>query len=270
MKIGICLNPKKDEGKQFTLALTALFKKFNIEYDIFMRGECKDADVLAVLGGDGSILDIAVEAAKKGIPIVGFNLGELGFLSEFEREETENAVELISKGQLTVDERSMLEITVGKDKYFALNDAVVQRIYKEGQDAQVIKSKCYLNGNLLDCYVSDGVIASTPTGSTAYYLSAGGNILTPHLNAFAVSPICAHSLRSRPVIFPDTDELKITIVDNKESAALFADGKKKCFLDCDSELKIKKADFNLKFLRRKDWNFYDILLGKLNKWSSIK
>ena len=153
--------------------------------------------------------------------------------------------------------------------FLALNDAVLQRVYKKGKAARVVKLRAYLAGNLVDNFVSDGLIASTPTGSTAYYLSSGGNILTPHLNAFAISPICAHSLHNKPIVYSDSSELKIQILENGDSAALFTDGDKSMDLYDGAEVIIKKSEYSLSFLRRRDWNFYKILLQKLNKWSTI-
>lgn len=269
MKVGIYVNPSKDKDNLVTEELHKLFRERQIETALLKREFCGECDVIAVLGGDGTILGIAERAAKNNIPVVGFNLGELGFLSEFEKDELEEAVDLIRNGDLVRDERSLLEVCLDGKTFLALNDAVLQRVYKKGKAARVVKLRAYLDGNLVDNFVSDGLIASTPTGSTAYYLSSGGNILTPHLNAFAISPICAHSLHNKPIVYSDSSELKIQILENGDSAALFTDGDKSMDLYDGAEVIIKKSEYSLSFLRRRDWNFYKILLQKLNKWSTI-
>ena len=267
MKVGIFCNK---ETKRFRLVQEELFKALRargVEYRVFDRvEEIGGIDVLAVLGGDGTILKVAIRAGKEGILLLGINAGTLGFLTEFEGNQVAEAAELLCGGGVT-DCRSVLELDVGGKKFYALNDAVFQRRYDASVDDNVVGVQARIDGKEVDRFVGDGLIVSTPTGSTAYSLSAGGSVLTPDIAAFILTPICAHSLHNRPIVYADGSTLEVILSEEGGALSLFCDGKFSAELHRKDVVRVKKADFSVRFLKKQDSNFFDRLLFKLNKWS---
>lgn len=233
--------------------------------------ECFDhlngLNVLFVLGGDGTILMVASECAARGIKIIGINYGHVGFLAEFEPEKLEDAVELVLSGKYSIQKRSMLKIECGGKYFYALNDLVIQRSTCGENFANAVNLHAEINGATVDNFSSDGIIVSTPTGSTAYSLSAGGSILAPELNAFILTPICAHSLHSRPIVFSDSSVLKIRPVNAKLPLVLAVDGKIAGEVRNGELITIAKADKAVEFITAADKNFFNKLLIKLSIWS---
>ena len=187
----------------------ALMHKKNFEY-LSYDEIYKKADLAVVLGGDGFILDAARRAAPADVPILGINLGRIGYMTELEVDEI-SLIEKYFSGDYRIDERAMLEVSVissnnnAKFSSFALNDIVIAN----GSTARIVDLQLLEDGEVVSSYRADGLIVSTPTGSTAYSLSAGGPIIDPKLACFCATPICPHSLDSRPIVFPDTVKLQI-------------------------------------------------------------
>lgn len=275
MKIGIYTNKSKDVGGIWSKKIHSLLDRENIEYvDIFdgnfsainpVKGEISENtfDLIIVLGGDGTILGLSSYAAKNNIPIIGINAGKLGFLTEFETFEMSMAVELMKNGKLKEDKRIMLKISVNDEEYYALNDAVIQRVYSDNEDGLVTNVSITLDNNLVDKVTGDGIIISTPTGSTAYSLSAGGPILAPGIESFCITPVSAHSLHHRPIIF-SSESVAIITVEGENSTGLLCDGKMVKKLSKNDVVKITRSEHEITFLRKKDSNFYNRLLHKLN------
>lgn len=229
--------------------------------------DLEDLDVLFILGGDGTILTAASDCAKRGIKILGINYGHLGFLTEFERERVDEAIQLVCSGNFSTQSRTMIEIECRGNKYLALNDVVIQRS-TSGQDfSNTIELRAEIDGTLVDNYLADGIIISTPTGSTAYSLSAGGSILTPDINAFIMTPICAHSLHSRPVVYNDNSVLEISPINDKTPLNIIVDGKIVDVIDGLFKIRIRKSEYSVDFITRGDKDFFKKLLVKLNIWS---
>lgn len=224
-------------------------------------------DVLFVLGGDGTILAVASECAKRNIKILGVNCGHLGFLAETELEKADEAISLVCGGSFGTQKRSMLQTECGGKIYYALNDIVVQRSTGGNGFSNTVGLRAEIDGSTVDNFTADGIIVSTPTGSTAYSLSAGGSILTPDINAFIMTPICAHSLHSRPVVYNDDSVLEIFHVDDGAPLNIVVDGKVIGELGAGSSVKVRKADCRVEFITRSDENFFKKLLIKLNIWS---
>jgi NAD+ kinase len=227
-------------------------------------------DILLVLGGDGTILMVAAECAKRGIKIMGINYGHLGFLAEFEPEKLTSAIALITNGNFSTEKRSMLKIEFDGKTYYALNDLVIQRSTFGNAFSNTINLTAKIDGSTVDNYVADGLIISTPTGSTAYSLSAGGSILTPDIDAFIMTPICAHSLHSRPIVFCAQSTLSISpVVGNLNRGLLniIIDGKAVDAVDNFDEVKVTKAEIYVEFISSTENDFFNKLLIKLNKWS---
>jgi NAD+ kinase len=169
-----------------------------------------EAELVIVLGGDGAMLDAARRAAKCSIPVLGINMGRIGYMTEIEMDELD-LLDNIFAGKFTLDERAMLKVCIVSDKgqvrfsANALNEAVIAN----GVAARIIDVELYDGDELVNTYRADGLVVATPTGSTAYSLSAGGPIVSPDLACFCVTPICPHSLLARPLVFPDEAEIKI-------------------------------------------------------------
>lgn len=224
-------------------------------------------DVLFVLGGDGTILLVASECAARGVRIIGINYGHMGFLAEFEPEKIDDAIEIATSKNPCVEKRSMLRAECGGQVFYALNDLVLQRNTCGANFTNTVSFHAEIDGTTVDNFSSDGIIVSTPTGSTAYSLSAGGSVLSPELEAFILTPICAHSLHSRPVVFSDKSKLKINSLNSKSPLVLSADGKVVAEVDAGKEVFVTKADRVVEFITSGDKNFFNKLLIKLNIWS---
>ncbi|MBQ9080787.1 MAG: NAD(+)/NADH kinase [Clostridia bacterium] len=223
------------------------------------------ADILVVLGGDGSILEAARRAAITKTPILGINLGRLGYMAELEMDE----LRLISRlfdGSFSIDERSMLGVTMidnkGQKKLssFALNDAVVSG----GSVARMVDIELLAGSEHVTTYRADGLIIATPTGSTAYSMSAGGAICDPALNCFCVTPICPHSLAARPLIFPDSATLEVrNICDREKNLFLTIDGRTNYELFRGEVVRITKSDKTTRLITLRDRSFYGTLRHKM-------
>ena len=224
-------------------------------------------DAVLVLGGDGTILSIASECAMRHIKILGINYGHLGFLTEYEHEKLGDALNLLCSGKFSIEKRAMLEIAYDGKKFFALNDFVIQRSTGGQNFSNTVELNAQIEGALVDRYLADGIIVSTPTGSTAYSLSAGGSILAPDLDAFILTPICAHSLHSRPVVFNANSVVSITPMSKKTQLNVIVDGKIVDTVKGEINFEIKKSDYFAEFISCGNGGFFDKLLVKLNIWS---
>ena len=265
MKVGVFCNK---ETKKFIPIRDALFAELSenaISYDVYEQvEEIGGVDVLIVLGGDGTILRVAIEAGRRGICLLGINAGNLGFLTQFEGEQVGEAVRLLREG-FESEERTVLQVEAENKRYYALNDALFQRSPCADADNNVVCIRAEIDGNTVDDFIGDGIIVSTPTGSTAYSLSAGGSILTPDLDAFILTPVCAHSLHNRPIVYGDGSVMRVSFAKDSPAPSLYCDGRFCCYLRGGSAV-VKKADFSVRFVRSRD-NFFNKLLFKLNKWS---
>ena len=225
----------------------------------------KDMDSLVVLGGDGTLLGAARTVGKYGIPILGVNIGGLGFLTEIPLKRLYPAVEMMLKGRLEVESRLMLETRVLRDKaeicrFPVLNDVVINK----GALARIIDLDVHINDQFLTTFRSDGLIISTPTGSTAYNLSAGGPILYPTLTNFVVTPICPFSLTNRPIILPDSDTVSIGMrKESEEKVSLSFDGQVGFDFSYGDRVVINKSKNKIKLIKSPDQTYFEILRAKL-------
>jgi NAD+ kinase len=220
-------------------------------------------DLLIVLGGDGSILSAARLSAGR-VPILGVNMGGLGFLAEVMLDELPDAARAAISGQGQIDERTMLEAEVVNDsgkrlRRLALNDIVVT---KTGV-ARVVTITTSVNDELLSTYPADGVIVSTPTGSTAYSLSAGGPIVHPHVDVIVVTPICPHTLTARPVVVSGTAAVTVQPIAGVEDVRLTVDGQESFPLAVGERVVVRRAATRARLVRLKPPSFYSILRTKL-------
>lgn len=269
MKIGIYLNVKyKSLQEEYLETINSAFKQANIQTVLVnSRNQIKGLDVLLVLGGDGTILSVASTCALDGVKILGINCGHMGFLADFEANQLKQALEVITGGKYSTIKRSMLSVTYGEKEYFALNEAVIQRCTTGNAFSNTVNLHAEIDGSTVDNFSSDGLIISTPTGSTAYSLSAGGSILTPDLNAFIITPICPHSLHSRPIVFNDNSTVVVNQAEKSCVLSLILDGKVVETVSGFGKFTIKKADRSVEFISVDGKNFFDKLFIKLNIWS---
>ncbi len=269
MKVGIYLNEKhkKDVAVYIEQIRTVLSANDISAVVIDELRLIKDIDLIIVLGGDGTILSVVSECAEYGVKIIGVNFGHMGFLADYEASQLDNVLSMIVSGRYSVAKRSMLEISYNGQVYYALNEVVIQRSTSGNSFSNTVNLHAEIDGSTVDNFSSDGLIISTPTGSTAYSLSAGGSILTPDLNAFIMTPICPHSLHSRPIVFSDKSRVTVNQVDKNCSLSIIVDGKVVSAIKNHDVISIKKADRYLEFISAANDNFFDKLLIKLSIWS---
>ena len=224
----------------------------------------KSFDFLVSVGGDGTILRAITFVKDIGIPIIGINTGRLGFLATIQVDAIEQAIQNIIDGHYKISERSLLSIeTIPENENitalnFALNEIAVSR----KNTTSMITVETHLDDEYLTSYWSDGLIISTPTGSTGYSLSCGGPVITPSTNSFVITPIAPHNLSARPLIIPDSTEIQLK-VDGREENHLVSLDSRITTLDNGTIIKIKKADFKIKMIDLLDESFLDTLRKKL-------
>jgi NAD+ kinase len=223
------------------------------------------ADVLVVLGGDGTLLSMARLVGDLGVPILGVNLGGLGFLTAFTAEEMIPALEALRRGELVVEERMMLAARVTRQgerltDYVALNDVVITK----SAMSRIINLGVSVDGQFATAYRADGLIISTPTGSTAYCLSAGGPIVFPTMDAMVLTPICSHTLTNRPIVLPGSPVLAVTL-ESDQDVMLTLDGQVGFALKRLDTVEIRRAAARTRLLRVPHKHFFVVLRAKL-KW----
>ncbi len=217
----------------------------------------KEAELAIVIGGDGSMLDGARRAASSGIPVLGINMGRVGYMTELEMDELD-LIDKVFEGSYALDERAMLSVTVvsskGQVKFKA--DALNEAVIANGTTARIVDLELSDGDELVNTYRADGLVIATPTGSTAYSLSAGGPIVAPELSCICVTPVCPHSLFARPLIFPDTATLKVKNVCVREKVLhLTIDGRVNFEMYHGDVALITKSPIKAKLLRLKDGSF---------------
>jgi NAD+ kinase len=273
-KAGVILRPSTPELKDDFFELEKIFNKYGIEVVIdnisggmigIMGMEfdilCQSCDVLISLGGDGTLISVARRSFKYNIPIIGVYAGSLGFLADIKLSELDTFVNDMTHGNYRVDERAILEARFMQNSnevvINALNDIVITR----PSVLNMIHVETLVDSKAFNTYYGDGVIVSTPTGSTAYNLSAGGPMLFPLTNVFALTPICPHSLTQSPVVLPG--EFSIEMKTPREKAIVIIDGQDKHELEAGESIHIRLADNKVKLIHRKQFNYFDVLKEKL-------
>ena len=274
-KVGVILRPSTPQLKDDFFELEKIFNKYNIEVVIEsisggmigimgMDFEllCESCDALVTLGGDGTLISVSRRSFKYNIPIIGVYAGSLGFLADVKLSELDAFVSNLTEGNYRIDERAILEASFkenGQDvKIYALNDVVITR----PSVSNMIHVETLVDSKAFNTYYGDGVIVSTPTGSTAYNLSAGGPVLFPLTNVFALTPICPHSLTQRPVVLPG--EFSIEMKTPREKALVIIDGQDKHELELGQSIHIKLATNRVKLIHREEFNYFEVLKEKLS------
>ena len=233
-----------------------------INYTVFHSHADLKADLLFSIGGDGTILDVVPFVLDSGMPLAGINMGRLGFLSSISKNEIAKAVECVLSGNYDVEQRTLLELVspekVFGDVRYALNELNVIR----NPEHSLLAIKVFVDDVYLNTYWGDGILLATPTGSTAYSLSAGGPIIAPNSKSFVVTPIAAHNLTVRPIVIPDDSEIRIQ-VEGREKEFVFSMDSRTCALDTSVELKVRKAGFCLNLVRMQGEDFFGTIRNKL-------
>jgi len=225
-----------------------------------------EVDLMLVLGGDGTMIGTARMIGDREIPVLGVNYGGLGYLTEFRIEELFSALEAILAGNYRLDRRVMLSVQLRRDDNpqmtnRVLNDVVINK----SALARIIEIEAYLNGQFVNAFRADGLIISTPTGSTAYNLSAGGPVIFPSMNAVVITPICPFTLSNRPIVVPDDAEIELILNTGKEEVALTLDGQVGFPLEMADRVVIKKSRTTFNLIQPSNRNYFDVLRDKL-RW----
>lgn len=227
----------------------------------------EDTDCAIVLGGDGTLLHAARDLAERGIPILGVNLGTLGFLTETEPSELREAIRRLCQDEYMIEEHSMLKAEAGGEVTHVLNDVVISR----SGFSRLIRLQLYINDLPLQVYTGDGLLVSTPTGSTAYNLSAGGPVVAPDVDMFVVTPICPHSLSERSLVISAGDKLELEVVRSRKTqedeAIATTDGEFFRQLQVGDRITLTKSELTAKLIRFERNRFYQALQAKL-RWGS--
>ena len=270
MRAGIFTNRSRDEGLSITGKLAKLLEAYGIEClfhadcalpgsRTFDKNTSLRPDVMITVGGDGTILRIVNYCAEYDIPILGVNTGNVGFLTELEPSGMDRIPEILLNKDYTVDRRSLLKATFASKTVYGLNEAAVMR----KNLGTLLELAADIGNKTVDRYRCDGFIVATPTGSTAYSLSAGGPVIAPDTGAFALTPVNSHSLHSRPLVVSDGEVIELKL--SSGGARVIVDGRDEG--DAKGVVRIEKAERSAGFIWLKDSNFYSKLLSKLNKWS---
>ena len=281
-KIGVFCKPKAPSATDILGRLIPWLRKQN--YHIFLdtgtaaiinetssyerREISQQADLLIVLGGDGTLLSVARAAHPHNIPILAVNLGSLGFLAEISIEELYPTLENILAGKFEIENRMLLNACIWRngekvEDHNVLNDVVINK----GAVARVINLQVLVNGQYMTSYRADGLIIATPTGSTAYSLSAGGPIIHPSMHTLVLSPICPFTLTNRSILIPDQSIIQVKLAAEYDDVRVTLDGQEGYDMRAGDILEIKKTKTPLQLIRGPNKNYYQILRDKLH-WGS--
>ena len=272
--IGLIAKPHEDVKKYLEEAVAAL-EEFGavcileeIAADMLgKKGGVKRSDVsgfsdlIILIGGDGTFLSVAESVVNAQIPIAGFNLGTLGFLTELRKDKIYSSVKKLVKGEFRISERKLLEVNFKDETSMSLNDVV----FSKGDIARIIKLRLEIDQVDVSEIRADGLIVSTPTGSTAYSLSAGGPILAPEVNGVVITPICPHSLTFRPFVVPDSSEIRVTLSSDSDNVVITIDGQKVIPMSVNDVASVRTGKRKLKMIISDELNYFNLLSKKL-KW----
>jgi NAD+ kinase len=281
MKLGIIPNLTKDKDLSVTRSILLWFANKDVEILLeseiaeklenknkgFSREELySSCDVIIVLGGDGTILNIARQASHYDVPLFGINLGHLGFLAEAEISDMYLSLERIMSGDYFIEKRMMLEASIddsddGNKELLALNDVIITK----GMQSRIISFSVFINDSFFDLYSADGIVISSPTGSTAYSLSAGGPIVSPDLNVLVITPICPHTLNNRSIIVSERDEVRIELCEENPEVMLSVDGQDSYKLYPGRAVKVRSSSCVTNLVKLKQRSFFDVLRRKISE-----
>ncbi|MFR4986601.1 MAG: NAD(+)/NADH kinase [Lachnospirales bacterium] len=275
MYIGFITNEDKDKNFEYTNNLINFCIKQNTtplilknfqnmiknKKVIFLEENqlLKKSDFIIILGGDGTILRWSKKIAKFNKNILGINMGNLGYLTDVEKYEATTAIKNVLNNNYIVEKRMMLSATINNKEYICLNEVNINN----GNVSRMVKIGIDINGRFMEAFSADGLIISTPTGSTAYNLSAGGPILKPDIELMAITYVCPHVLFSRPYVVSSNDKIRAYVTNEDSIAYLSFDGQESIPIKYGEDVYIKKASFYTNIIKTTELSFYDILRSKM-------
>ncbi len=264
-QVVIVTKPKQPQVAHIANELLRWFRSKNIEASLDSESAAK-ADLTLVVGGDGTLLAAARLLGDRQIPILAINHGGLGFLTEVTLEEMYPAIDRVLAGQFITEHRMMMDVDVSRADqrlahYRALNDVVINK----GTLSRMIELESRVDGQYVSKFRADGLIVATPTGSTAYNLSAGGPIIFPTMSAMIITPICSHTLTNRPIVLPPGVKVEIMLRSAQDDVQLTVDGQLGLKLEMNDQITVEKSNVAVKLVAPADKNYFDVLRGKL-KW----
>lgn len=282
-RVGLWPHPQKAEALRLARELVSLLQVKGVSVwlteegrerltDVTVQGVCGPEEIggqielLVVLGGDGALLSAARAVAREEVPLLGVNVGHLGFLTELEGGDVEQAVDRLLAGDFRLDSRLMLRSRVERQgeivaEHLALNDVVITRT----TFARMIRLRTFVGGEFVVEYMADGMIVATPTGSTAYSLSAGGPIVSPEVEAVVITPICPHTLAARSIVVPPREEIVVELVGREEGTLLTVDGQEGVPLIKTDRLLVEVAPYRTRLVRLHARSFYALLQSRLRR-----
>jgi NAD+ kinase len=282
MNIGIISNLDKDKDQLITRQVINWLEARNVQvyFDERISAELavvkdnycnehifKHSDIIIVLGGDGTLLNVARQASCNGVPLFGINMGHLGFLTETEVDDMYASLEKLITGDYSIEKRMMLEAFIRNDDeptkdFIALNDIVVAK----GNFSRLITYSIFINDNFVDVYSGDGIIVSSPTGSTAYSLSAGGPIVAPDVEVLLITPVCPHTLHSRSILVSNKDLVKIELgCSSKTDIILTVDGQTGIKINPGDVVTVKQSIYYAHLIKLNNRSFFDVLRAKMSE-----
>lgn len=276
--VGLVIKPHHTEAWQTASELSVWFEKRGIKVyteksnadstieNIDLQAFRETSDLIIILGGDGTMISTARLLGEREIPVLGINYGSLGYLTEFRIEEMIPAIESILEENYEIDSRVMLDVRLESEAETlftnrVLNEVVINRAVL----AKIIEVEITLDGLFVNSFRADGIIVATPTGSTAYSLSAGGPILYPSMNAVVITPVCPFTLTNRPIVIPDNAEIRLRLKSESEGVALTLDGQVGYQMKTDDCVVITKSKTSFNLVKPLNRNYFDVLRNKL-KW----
>jgi NAD+ kinase len=267
-KLAFVVNADKDGAAALARELAAAARRAGVRLKrttrlSLPRGWLRGCDACCVIGGDGTLLGVAHEAARAQVPIIGVNRGGLGFLTTFSADEARAHFADVLGGAFRVDHRAMLDCSTGPGAHdLALNDVLI----KDEINSRLVRLEVFADGELVTDYTCDGLIFSTPTGSTAYNLSAGGPILHPAAAVIAMTPICPHTLSNRTIIFRESVRLRVVNLTEHSRLLVAMDGQRNLKVSARSSIEISIARRRFPLAQRRDYSHFSVVRTKL-KWS---
>lgn len=263
--VGIYVNQFKPLAQSIANKLNNLLSDRGVEAVFVTKQHFEKLDLIVVVGGDGTVLDMVPVAIKNGSPIMAINAGGVGFLSGFEAAELELCVDIIASGRYDVDKRPLLAACVDGCTHLALNEVSIQRSVDGCSTCCTLQLSLNIDDEFVYSFKADGIIVSTPTGSTAYSMSAGGAILSPSIKGIIATPLCAHSLCAKPIVFDD-NAIALISFNKGLSGNVYCDGKYVCGIEGSDSVEIYKSNYCIEFVKGNK-TFYNTLFNKLSSWS---
>lgn len=265
--IGIVTKPHDQNSKDTASDLSVFISGLGVEVVTEFNQIAEQADLVIVVGGDGSLLNTARSFVDNNIPILGINLGRLGFLADVSVADMYEIVSQVLEGDFTKEERSLLSCQIEKDsnvlkECLALNDVVVHR----KETLRMIEFEIYVDEKFVTTQRADGLIITTPTGSTAYSLSSGGPIMHPGVNAIGIVSICPHTMSHRPLLIPGDRDIVIRIREAKDGASVSFDGQNSYDIEPGEDIRVRQHDNFVHLLHPKNYDYFEIVRSKLH-WS---